>query len=454
MIASAGAMAALAALALPALSRADTASADPSSGRAVVYRVPIRGAGDPQKLLAGGFDVLEKRQGKDLFVLGDPAVGERLHRLGFSWSVDRTLPGGRSSARTAPGAGVNDTYYGGYRTVDAQYAHLDQTIAAHPGLATVVTYGQSWRKQNGQPGGYDLKAVCITKLTQGDCRLDPNSAKPRFFLMSQIHAREITTGEVSWRWIDYLTGSYGTDPTVTALLDSTEMWVVPIANPDGVDIVQQGGDNPNLQRKNADDTNGSSCDWNGQIGIDLNRNAGTHWGASGTSDQPCDETYLGPNSDSETENSALENLFRELYPAVRGGGDSAPAPADTRGVMITLHSDAGMVLFPWEYDHTVHTGNDAALRAMAARMGSITGYQYGQAGEILYDAAGGTDDWTYDKLGLASFTIEVGDSDGRGCDGFLPPYSCQDGYFWPKLRPALLYAAQHAASPYRTTSGG
>lgn len=453
MIAAVSAVTTLAAVALPALTQADTASAGPAA-QAFVFRVPIHKAGDPQKLLAGGFDVLERRQGDDLFVLGDTAAGARLHRLGFTWSVDRVVPGGHSSAQTVHVAGVDDTYYGGYRTVDAQYAHLDQTAAAHPDLATVVTYGQSWRKQNGQQGGYDLKAVCITKLGPGDCQLNPDSRKPRFFLMSQIHAREITTGEVSWRWIDYLTGGYGTDPTVTSLLDSTELWVVPIANPDGVDIVQQGGDNPNLQRKNADDVNGSSCGFGGQSGIDLNRNADSHWGTSGSSDQPCDETYLGPNPDSETENTALENLFRELYPAVRGSGDSAAAPLDARGVMISLHSDASMVLFPWEYDHTVHTGNDAALRAMAARMGAITGYQYGQAGEILYDASGGTDDWTYDKLGLASFTIEIGDSDGRGCDGFLPPYSCQDGYFWPKLQPALLYAAQHAAAPYRTTAGG
>jgi hypothetical protein len=99
----------------------------------------------------------------------------------------------------------------------------------------------------------------------------------------------------------------------------------------------------------------------------------------------------------------------------------------------------------------VHTGNDAALRALGKQMGSITGYRYGQAGEILYNASGGTDDWIYDKLGVASFTIEVGDNSGRGCGGFTPSFSCQTSYFWPKLRPALVYAAQHANAPYRTT---
>src|SRR5205085_6095010 len=100
------------------------------------------------------------------------------------------------------------------------------------------------------------------------------------------------------------------DSAVTALLDSTEVWVVPIANPDGVDIVQSGGNSPKYQRKNANFTNGSSCSGNAsnQIGVDLNRNTSTHYGKAGTTTQPCGETYRGPKADSEVENSALEAL--------------------------------------------------------------------------------------------------------------------------------------------------
>ncbi|GHF35566.1 M14 family zinc carboxypeptidase [Streptomyces morookaense] len=450
---AAGATALAAAAMFPQASSAaagNTAAPSPSPDTAVVYRVPAHHKQDAQKLVQAGYDLLERRQGDDLFVLGDRNSAAGLRRLGFTPTVESTMPRSRPSAHARPDA--DGTYDGGYHTVDAHYAHLDQVAAAHPDMATVVTYGQSWLKQAGA-GGHDLKAICITRIKPGDCQLNPNAAKPRFFLMSQIHAREITTGEMSWRWIDTLTNDYGKDPDITRLMDSTEMWVVPIANPDGVDIVAQGGDNPVLQRKNADNANGVSCGWTGQTGVDLNRNAGTHWGGLGTSTQPCSEVYLGPAADSEAENTGLESLFRQLYPAVRTGtGDSDPAPADAKGMMISLHSDASMVLFPWEADHTIHSGNDATLRALAAHMGSITGYQSGQAGEILYDASGGTDDWTYDKLGLASFTIEIGDVDGRGCSGFTPSFSCQDSYFWPKIKPALLYAAQHAAAPYQASS--
>ncbi|MFI9047468.1 M14 family zinc carboxypeptidase [Streptomyces sp. NPDC053427] len=112
-------------------------------------------------------------------------------------------------------------------------------------------------------------------------------------VVSQNHARELTTGEVSWRWIDTLTNDYGKDPDITAPMDSTEMWVVPIPNPDGIDIVAQRGDNPILHRTNADDSQGGGCGVNGQTGVDLNRNAATHWGGAGTSTEPCSDTHPG-----------------------------------------------------------------------------------------------------------------------------------------------------------------
>jgi carboxypeptidase T len=435
---------------------ADSASTRPNAPL-FVYRV-AHAAGQVDRLIGYGFDVVEQRQADDVFVLGTSAVGDRLRAAGFETQVDKALPSPqwtppapRADNTVQRAADVNETYYGGYHTVNAQYAHLDQVAEQHSDLATVVTYGQSWRKQQGVAGGYDLKAICISKQGNGVCQRNPNSARPRFFLMAQIHAREITTGDVAWRWIDELVGKYGSDSAITDLVNSTELWVVPIANPDGTDIVQQGGDSPTLQRKNADDSNGRNCGgFGGQIGVDLNRNAGTHWDTTGISHNPCSEVYDGPRADSEVENSALEKLLRDLYPAARPSGDSAPAPADTRGMMITLHSYASMVIFPWGHDARVHTGNDAALRALAKQMGQLTGYEYGQAGEILYNASGGTDDWTYDKLGVASFTIEVGDNENRGCDGFLPRYSCQASVFWPKLNAALRYAAQHAQAPYRT----
>ncbi|MGH3714975.1 MAG: M14 family zinc carboxypeptidase [Micromonosporaceae bacterium] len=425
---------------------ADTPAASPSGK--YVYRVA--GDADADKLLSSGFDVLEDRDGSDLFVLGDRSVLDRLRERGFRAYVDSvvpkvswTPPAKRWQDPQLTAADVDETYYGGYHTINAHLAHLDQVAQQRPDLATVVDYGDSWRKSRGS-GGYDLKAICLTKKATGDCARSPNSAKPRFFLMSQVHAREISTGDMSWRWIDHLVNGYGSDTQVTALLDSTEVWVVPIANPDGVEIVQQGGSSPVLHRKNANTSNGS-CSGTG-VGVDLNRNNSKGWG-SGSSGYACDETYRGPQANSEVETQALQRLWRELYPDKRDGSDTTPAPADTRGVAISMHSYANMVLFPWGFNSQVKAGNDASLRGMARDMANLSGYRYGQPGEILYNAGGAHDDWLYGELGVAHFTFEIGASSGS-CSGFLPQYSCQQSSHWPTVKPMLLYAARKAANPY------
>lgn len=423
-------------------------TAPAADGPTYVYRVPAPLGQKAQDLLARGFDVLEQRDGDDLFVLGSKDVHAKLAEAGYTGTVESVMA--PPSGLKTEGSGVKETYYGGYHTIKAHYAHLDQVAFRYARLATVVDYGDSWRKTQGA-GGYDLKAVCITKRTPGDCRLTPHSRKPRLFVSGQIHAREITTGDMAWRWIDHLTQGYGKDAEVTSLLDTTEIWVVPIANPDGVQIVQSGGDSPKLHRKNANYTNGpKDCgsDPYAHVGIDLNRNFDAQWGDNGTSNDPCNQVYRGPKADSEVETRALEKLFRALFPDKRGPGLNDPADADTRGMVITMHSALNVVLLPWGYT-TTPSPNDGPLRAMAAEMARLAGgWQYGQPGELLYTAGGSIDDWVYGELGVPHYTWEIGNWEGD-CAGFLPAYSCQDGH-WAKVKPMLTYAAHKAANPYRS----
>ncbi|GAA0264935.1 M14 family zinc carboxypeptidase [Saccharothrix mutabilis subsp. mutabilis] len=424
------------------------------AGPTYVYKVHAPLGKAAQDLLGRGFDVLEQREGDNLFVLGDSATGDKLKKEGFTSVIDEVLPAPqweppKRKSQSLDAAALEETYYGGYRTVNAQYAHLDAVASQYSSLATVVDYGDSWRKTQGS-GGYDLRAICITKKNAGDCALSPTAPKPRFFVMGQLHARELTTGDMAYRWIDHLTQGYGTDAEVTALLDSTEVWVVPIANPDGVNIVQQGGNTPRYQRKNANTTNGSNCSGtsSSHIGVDLNRNTDSHWGGAGTSSNPCDQTYKGPSANSEVETKALQALWRNLYKDRRGTGTTDAAPADTTGVVISMHSYSNLVLFPWGWTTSYKTGNDAALRGMAQEMARIAGgWQYGQPGEVLYNAAGATDDWVYDDLGTASFVWEIGPGSGT-CSGFFPAFSCQTSTFWPKVKPMLMYSAKKAANPY------
>jgi carboxypeptidase T len=410
------------------------------------------------QLTDGRYDLLEARQGDALFVLGDQTVLRSLRAEGFEVSVYARLPERRESF--AP-----FTYFGGYRTVAEHYAHLDAVAAMHPELATVVDYGDSWRKVNNRPNGHDLLAICITKRRPNDCQLTPNTDKPRLLLIAAIHARELSTSEMAWRWIDELVSQYGQHPDITWLLDYHEMWVIPVANPDGRHLVEQGGSAPYLQRKNMNDSAGtclSPGDPNyiySQPGVDLNRNASFKWAGAGSSSAPCNQTYRGATAASEPEQSALEALMAQLFHDTRGPLDSDAAPITTTGAMLTLHSFSDLILLPWGWTNCggpcppgQRAPNDAGLRAFAFRMSHYNGYAVGQASELLYPASGTTDDWAYGALGVPSFTFEIGPIDGT-CGFFTPAYRCQDDLFWPLNRPAFLYAAKVARRPYQLVHG-
>jgi len=411
------------------------------------------------RLTDGRYDLLEARQGDALFVLGDQTVLRSLRAEGFEVSVYARLPERRESL--AP-----FTYFGGYRTVAEHYAHLDAVAAMHPELATVVDYGDSWRKVNNRPNGHDLLAICITKRRPNDCQLTPNTDKPRLLLIAAIHARELSTSEMAWRWIDELVNHYGQHPDITWLLDYHEMWVIPVANPDGRHLVEQGGSAPYLQRKNMNDSAGtclSPGDPNyiySQPGVDLNRNASFKWAGAGSSNVPCDQTYRGATAASEPEQSALEVLMAQLFHDARGPLDGDAAPLTTTGAMLTLHSFSDLILLPWGWTNCVggpcppsqRAPNDAGLRAFAFRMSHYNGYAVGQASELLYPASGTTDDWAYGALGVPSFTFEIGPVNGT-CGFFTPAYNCQDDLFWPLNRPAFLYAAKVARRPYQLVHG-
>ncbi len=403
--------------------------------------MPVSSAAQAHQLDHAGFDVAESEDGA-AFVIGDTTEATRLRQAGFKPTrfdtVYKDIAPGKADVGTA-------SFYGGYKTAAEQEAHLNSVASAHPDLTTQYDIGDSWRKTQGLSTGHDIKAICITKKQAGDCARTPNSTKPRFSIIAQIHARELSTGELASRWIDYLVDGYGTDADATTILDTTEVWVVPVANPDGVDLVAAGGNSPRLQRKNANNSRGSCSGTN--IGIDLNRNSSFKWG--GDSNSACSETYQGTAAKSEPETAALESLFSSIYPDQRDSSDTAPAPTTARGTMITLHSYGNDIIIPWGWSQT-KAPNDAQMRAFGKKMAAYNGYLVGTNAETVgYDTTGTTDDYTYGVLGVASVTFEVGASSGT-CGGFFPAYSCVSSTFWPKNKGAFVVAAKSAAAPYQS----
>lgn len=449
--------------------RVDTAAPAGSA----MYEISVRGADGDGLALARrldrlGFDLLEKRSNALIYVLGPASTAARLANLPGVSVVGRTAAAPRGAVPVAP-ANQDDvlprkldgntypTYYGGYRTV-AGYQQFETDLeTAYPKLVKKITYGTSFT------GTLALTAVCVTVDADTGCSRNPNVDKARFLLMSQIHAREVGTSEMSWRYLTELVDGYKKDAQITSLLKGSEIWVVPQVNPDGIITVQQGitddgtgSDSPAWHRKNMDDDDAPQGGCAGeyyasQIGVDNNRNFDSHWGGAGTSQDPCDQTFLGSGPASEPETSDLSDLFGQLFKDQRGSGANDPAPLTTTGAMITIHSHAGLVLLPWGYDANVKAPNDAGLRSMAFRQSYFNHYTTGQPGQVLYEVSGSTDDYTYDRLGIASFTWELEGGTSQ-CQGFFPLYSCMNSYENTNL-PGLVYSAGAARTPYRLSLG-
>lgn len=409
----------------------------------VVARVTINNSEDAGRFVQLGLDLLEMRQGNDLFILTSTAQVEDLRAKGWAIRVDRQQTDLLNRQQ------ASNTFSGGYRTVTEMRAYVDGKATQYPNLAEVFVYGQSWeRVHNGGTAGSDLFGITLTNR-------QITGPKPTFFLMAAIHARELTTSELALRFIDYLLTNYGTDGDVTWLLDEHKIVVVPVANPDGRVIAEAGF----YQRKNTNNTNGGSCSVpptiTNQFGIDLNRNSNFKWGTINPPSEPrCGQTYPGPSAASEPEIIALENLVRSLFPDQRGPLDTDAAPLTATGMFLTLHSYSNLVLWPWGWTSQA-SPNNTSFTYMGTKFASYNNFTPEQS-VGLYPTSGTTDDWAYGELGLAALTFEVGPESGT-CGGFFPPFSCLDGNtggsFWPRNLPAFIYAARIARAPYQLALG-
>lgn len=306
-----------------------------------------------------------------------------------------------------------------YRTYDDMLSFFQARETRYPQLFQVFDIGDSWAKQNGQ-ANRDLYVVRVTS-PQGP------AAKPRLFVVAEHHAREIITPEVAMEFIDDLLENYGQDATVTWLLDHREIWVVPMANPDGhAHAAQMESWRKNTRLTDAC-TGGSPPN---SYGVDLNRNYGYQWGQEvGSSPNPCFLTYRGEAPFSEPETQAVRDLVLDKE----------------FDILVSLHSYGSLVLYPWAF--TSRPAPDAAnLRALAGRMAAPAGYTALQATGIGYISSGDTTDWSYGEVGIPSFTIEVGGG------SFWP--SCNiKGQLYEEVRPALIYAAMAADGPYQVAGG-
>uniref|UniRef100_A0A182PLQ5 Zinc carboxypeptidase A 1 n=1 Tax=Anopheles epiroticus TaxID=199890 RepID=A0A182PLQ5_9DIPT len=270
-----------------------------------------------------------------------------------------------------------------YQTLEDIYNWIDEKVNEFPSIMSVETIGQSYEDR-------DIKAVKISY----------KEGNPGIFIESNIHAREwITSATVTWLINEFLTS---TAPEVRELAENYDWYIVPVANPDGLNYTKTTN---RLWRKNRY-PHSVLC-----YGVDMNRNFPGHWMEGGASPIPCSDVYAGPAAGSEIETQHLMNYFISIK-------DKAKA-------YLSFHSYGQYILFPYGHANAEYSENyydmmemgEAAAVAIYERFS--TPYEIGTTADVLYIASGASPDWAHGTQGTPiAATFEFRDN---GVYGFILP---------------------------------
>ncbi|MEL7451201.1 MAG: M14 family zinc carboxypeptidase [Pseudomonadota bacterium] len=315
-----------------------------------------------------------------------------------------------------------------YSTYQTMIADLEALEAAYPQLAELSTAQDMF----GLPldGFSDDLSQYILRITNESTGFD----KPEVLLVHVQHGDEVVGLEVALQTARLLLEQYGQDEWLTALVDRREIYIMPLANPQGFI----------LDRRSSPGTEASNEDMNRDHVYDRDD---CQFFCS-------DEDSLSTVGGRAIHELARRHLFR---------------------VVLDYHGGIELILHPW--GSPLHTGNtespdDVAARDLGLRMRAFGGpfnglYPVGTANDLLGPANGPLDDtsyaaswdaansdplWPTDGWRALGYTIEISNqkrppqfSLGGDAD-LLTPGGAEDGYVPKNVRIAL--AAIDIAEPW------
>lgn len=277
---------------------------------------------------------------------------------------------------------------GGFYTLDEIYREFEKLSNNYNHLVEIDTIGFSWEKN-------PIIAYCFGSS---------DTTKPEVLLTALHHSREPATVTTIVYFLQTLfSKAKEGNQEALYLLNNRRIWIIPVLNPDGYLYNQKrypkGG---GLWRKNRRPINDST------FGVDLNRNYGPFefWNANnnGSSTNPQNETYRGPEPFSEPEIAALRNFcFSRKF-----------------SLALNYHTYGGMLIYPYSA-LPYETPDSNWFRNFGMFIQQFNSYYFGTDKQTVgYPTRGSSDDWFY--------TI---DSTKGKVFAFSPEASYQFDGFWP-----------------------
>eukprot|EP00759_Apiculatamorpha_spiralis_P034100 PhF_6_TR35182/c0_g1_i1/m.51250 len=232
---------------------------------------------------------------------------------------------------------------------------------------------------------------------------------PEVIFVGTHHAREWIAAEVPMALAEHLCSQYRYNTKLRKLIENTEMWFVPVLNPDGYETsFQSGSDNSGFPyrywRKNM----------RGGYGVDLNRNYDQSWGdESGSSGNPADETYRGSSAFSEAETNAFQKWVM-----------NQSVMSDPIG-MIAYHSYGQTLLYPMSANsNSVPNENlqRKILETAASLINASTSaiYEVMKSSELYYSNGDACDWFTVQNNMAPCVTMELPPDDNQQYTFELP----------------------------------
>ena len=279
---------------------------------------------------------------------------------------------------------------GGFYTYTEMLSELDDMVAQYPNLITAKSPISNFQTFEG-------RSIYWLKISD-----NPNvdESEPEMLYDAIHHAREPCSMQQLIYYMWYLLENYATNPEVQSIVDNTELYFVPVLNPDG--YVYNCTQDPNgggMWRKNRRNHG------NGNYGVDNNRNydyidpqGNPVWGTTGVSFNTNSDVFPGSGPFSEIENQAMK-WFCENHEFK---------------LALNNHSYDNSLLYPYGYDNNQYTADHTTYVAISDIMTEHNGLgMIPKISASLYPASGDSDDWMYGadlatKPQIFAFTPEIG----------------------------------------------